>query len=104
MTAAARPTQHDTARVFAQVDVRLDDRGDHWAGRIERIGTTVYGADIDEVKARVKLAMQEVARYFAKADAFSAYLHRKGVPHTIDKDNAPKRLVRIEEQFELAAH
>ena len=89
MATPARPTKHDTARVFAQVDVRLEDRGDHWAGWIEQMGTFVYGKDIDEVKARAKLAMQEVARYFGKADAFSAYLRRKGVPRTTDRDNAP---------------
>ena len=104
MTAAARPTKDTGARVFAQVDVRLDDRGDHWAGRIEQMGTVVYGADIDEVKARVKLVMREVARYFPKANDLSAYLHLKGILHTIDRANAPKHLLRIEEQIELAAH
>lgn len=83
-------TGQHTATINFDVQVRLENRGEHWAACIEPPGATVYGATEAAVRARVDQAMAFFVRSLVSeigVERFRRYLDAHGVKNNVVVSN-----------------
>ena len=78
--------RQQTATINFDVQIRLDDRGDHWVAYIEPPGTTEYGATAADALARVDDALDFFVTTLVGEiglENFRRYLDRHGVKNSV---------------------
>ena len=86
-----------TATINFDIQVRLEDRGEHWAAYIEPPGATVYGATEAAVRARVDQAMAFFVRSLVNeigVERFRRYLDAHGVKNNVIVSNGRSAKMR----------
>lgn len=77
--------------VSFSVDVTAYDRGTHWAGMIEQIGTYVYADTMDALREKVSETVDFLVRCFESREEMVAYFDRRGILYTMQGAPSPDR-------------
>lgn len=87
--------------VSFSVDVTAYDRGTHWAGMIEQIGTYVYADTFEGLRPRADEVVRLLTRSFESREEMITYFSRRGIDYHVvssGEGRLPPRRISIQQE------